>query len=121
MANFQDCTPILTVRDLERAKRLFVDVLGFRLDFEVGAPDFVAGLFKDSVQVMLIGADGVNVRQAPGTANVHFLTDEVDDLFSTCREAGLEVLVEPGDRSYGQRDFAVRDADGNVLVFGRAL
>jgi len=30
------------------------------------------------------------------------------------------VIVEPGDRDYGQRDFAIRDPDGNVLVFGCA-
>jgi len=30
------------------------------------------------------------------------------------------VIVEPGDRDYRQRDFAIRDPDGNVLVFGCA-
>ena len=121
MARFAECIPILTVRDLARARELWVDVLGFRVDFETGPPHFVMGLVRDAVQVMLIGADGPNVRQRPGTGNVSFLTDQVDALFAACREAGLEVIVEPGDRDYGQRDFAIRDPDGNVLVFGCAL
>jgi catechol 2,3-dioxygenase-like lactoylglutathione lyase family enzyme len=120
MTQFKDCIPIITVRDVKRATSFYVDVLGFSVDFETGAPDFVTGLFKDAVQVMLIGSDGVNVRQRPGTANVNFFADEVDDLFSACRNAAVEVIVEPGDRDYGQRDFAIRDPDGNVLVFGCA-
>jgi catechol 2,3-dioxygenase-like lactoylglutathione lyase family enzyme len=121
MAQFKDCIPIITVRDVERATRFYVDVLGFSLDFETGAPHFVSGLFKDAVQLMLIGSDGVNVRQQPGTANLNFFADEVDELFSACRDAAVEVIIEPGDRDYGQRDFAIRDPDGNVLVFGCAV
>jgi catechol 2,3-dioxygenase-like lactoylglutathione lyase family enzyme len=121
MAQFKECIPIITVRELEEAKDFYVDVLGFRLDFEAGAPDFVAGLFKDAVQVLLIGADGANVRQKPGTANINFFTDEVDELFAICRESGVEVVIEPGDRPYGQRDFAIRDPDGNVMVFSCAF
>ena len=121
MAQFRDCTPIITVSDLAKAKGLFVDTLGFGVDFETGPPGFVTGVVKDSVQVMLIGADGVNARQRPGTANVSFLTDEVDELFEACRTAGIEVIVAPADRDYGQRDFAIRDPDGNVMVFGCPL
>jgi uncharacterized glyoxalase superfamily protein PhnB len=69
---------------------------------------------------MLIGAEGVNARQQPGTANVSFFTDEVDELFAACRRSGVAVIVEPGDRDYGQPDFAIRDPDGNVMVFGCA-
>lgn len=31
--------------------------------------------------------------------------------------ANAEVIIEPGNRPYGQRDFAIKDADGNVLNF----
>lgn len=120
MTQFKDCIPIITVRDVRRATGFYVDVLGFSLDFETGPPHFVTGLFKDAVQVMLIGSDGVNVRQEPGTANLNFFADEVDELFSACLDAAVEVIVEPADRDYGQRDFAIRDPDGNVLVFGCA-
>ena len=118
MAHLKDCIPIITVRNLERATRFYVDVLGFSLDFESGAPHFVRGLFKDAVLVILVGSNGVNVRQQPGTSNLSFFADEVDELFSTCRNSAAEVIIEPGDRDYGQRDFAIRDPDGNVLVFG---
>jgi catechol 2,3-dioxygenase-like lactoylglutathione lyase family enzyme len=121
MARLRDCIPIVTVRDVERAAKFYVDVLGFRLDFATGPPDYVVGLFKDEVQLMLIGSNGVNARQQPGTANISFFADEVDQLFARCSDAAVEVIVAPGDRDYGQRDFAIHDPDGNVLVFACAV
>jgi len=49
------------------------------------------------------------------------MVDEVDELFSRCHEAGAEILIKPEDRAYGQRDFAIKDPDGNVLVFACGL
>ena len=88
------------------------------MDLEAGAPHLVTGLFKDSVQVMLVGSDGANVRQEPGTANLSFIADEVDELHSACRDAAVEVIVEPGDRDDGQRDFAIRDQMGTYWCSG---
>lgn len=115
---FVDCNPIITVRDLDLAKRFYVDVLGFSVDFET---EDVLGLLQNKVLVLIIDQDSENVRQPPGTSNISFLTDEVDSLFDRCASAGVPILVEPGDRSYGQRDFAIRDPDGNALSFGCAL
>ena len=70
--------------------------------------------------IYLIFESSENRRLPAGTANLNIMDDEVDDLFERCREAGAEVLVEPGGRVYGQRDFAISDRDENVLVFACA-
>ena len=111
---YLDCIPIITVRDLATAKRFYLDVLGFQLDFD--GPD-VVGLLRDRVQFYLIVATSQNRRQDPGTGNLVVLVEEVDSVFETCIAAGAEIIIEPDDRPYGQRDFALRDPDGNVLVF----
>ena len=115
---FIECNPIITVRDVSEARRFYVDVIGFAVDFDVGD---VAGLIKDNVLILLMGQDSENVRQPPGSSNISFLTDEVDLLYNKCLAARANILVEPGDRTYGQRDFALRDPDGNVLSFGCAI
>ena len=115
---FMECNPIVTVSDVTAAKRFYVDVLGFSVDFDAGE---VLGLVKDEVLILLISQDSENVRQPPGSSNISFLTDEVDLLYGNCAVANADILVEPGDRPYGQRDFAVRDPDGSVLSFGCAL
>ena len=115
---FLECNPIITVSDLEVARRFYVEVLGFSVDFDTGD---VLGLHKDKVLVLLISQDSENVRQPPGSSNISFLTDEVDSLYERCTSAGVTILVEPEDRPYGQRDFAIRDPDGSVLSFGCGL
>jgi catechol 2,3-dioxygenase-like lactoylglutathione lyase family enzyme len=115
---FIECNPIITVSDITAAKSFYVDVLGFSVDFDTGE---VLGLLKDDVLILLISQDSENVRQPPGSSNVSFLTSEVDQLYRNCVAANAEVLVTPGDRPYGQRDFAIRDPDGSVLSFGCAL
>lgn len=111
---YEDCIPIIAVRNLERAKTFYMGLLGFGLDFDGSE---VVGLLKDRVQIYLIVESSKNTRQEPGTGNLIILTHEVDELFERCRSAGVDVIVEPDDRPYGQRDFALRDPDGNVLIF----
>ena len=113
-----ECIPIVSVSCIETAKSFFVDLLGFTVDFEV---DAVVGLLHGSVLIYCIAENSENNRQPAGSANLNFMMDEVDELYSRCLAADVEILVEPDNRTYGQRDFAVRDQDGNVMVFSCGL
>ena len=113
-----ECIPIVSVSSIEAAKSFFVDLLGFTVDFEV---DDVVGLLHGSVLIYCIAENCENNRQPAGSANLNFMVDEVDELYSRCVAAHVEILVEPDNRTYGQRDFAVRDQDGNVMVFSCSL
>src|SRR6185295_12086844 len=44
-----------------------------------------------------------------------------DELFEFHRANGVEIVVPPDDRSYGIRDYTVRDLYGYRLVFGHRL
>ena len=103
---------------IDNARKFYVDVIGFSIDFDAGD---VVGLLKDEVLIMLISEKSENVRQPAGSSNVSFLTYEVDALYDRCVAARADILVAPGDRPYGQRDFAVKDPDGSVLNFGCAV
>ena len=118
MTTVSECIPIVTVSDINSSKEFYVETLGFKVDFDAGE---IAGLLHGSVMLYLIDQSSENQRQPAGSANLSFMTDEVDELCERCRRAGAEVFVEPDDRPYGQRDFAVRDRDGNVLVFACAV
>ncbi|BCA56927.1 glyoxalase [Nitrospira sp. KM1] len=113
---FTACTPILTVRDITKAKSFFVHNLGFTLDFDWGAPPTYAGLHRDAVCIHLI-QEGAS-RQKAGTGNITILSNEVDELFIQCQRNGVDIVVPPEDRPYGLRDFAFRDPDGNVINVG---
>jgi uncharacterized glyoxalase superfamily protein PhnB len=39
---------------------------------------------------------------------------DVDERFARVRDAGAEILSEPADQDYGQREFGVRDREGHL-------
>ena len=108
-------SPVLSVADTESAVRFYRDTLGFSVEFSYG--DYV-GLRLDGVVLHVC-------RPSPGHpaggGSVYLFCDDVDEYLGSIRARGGTPDVEPGDRAYGMRDFAIKDPDGNRLSFGRDL
>ncbi|BDV30802.1 VOC family protein [Microbacterium terricola] len=49
-----------------------------------------------------------------------FASDDLDTTFETLRASGAEVLQEPTDMGWGQRDCAFRDPSGNTVRIAQA-
>lgn len=45
----------------------------------------------------------------------------LDALFETYKAHGVEIVAEPQDKPWGFREFAIKDDNGHVLIFGRFL
>ncbi|MCX3059966.1 VOC family protein [Streptomyces beihaiensis] len=54
----------------------------------------------------------------PGTFGAYVVTAEVDALYERLVGAGVKILREITDESYGNRDFAILDPEGNKWSFG---
>jgi uncharacterized glyoxalase superfamily protein PhnB len=54
----------------------------------------------------------------PGAKSVYVAVDDPDALFAKAKQAGVKIEEQPTDRSYGSREFIVRDPEGNVWAFG---
>ena len=119
ITQFSICTPILTVRDITKAVSFYIDKLGFTLDFQWGEPLAYAGIRRDAVCIHLIHERAS--RQISGTGSVAITANEVDAYHALCVRAGVDVLVPPGNRPYGLRDFSVHDPDGNIINIGCEL
>ncbi len=111
---------IFHVNDLESALKYYVDVLGFEIDFRY---DTLAGLKHGEVLIHLSGpASHPSVaKRAVGQGHVYIFCDEVDEYFEDVSRKGALLMVPPADRDYGMRDFAVTDADSNILAFGTGI
>lgn len=107
---------IFSVSDLATSLKYYVDTLGFSIDFEYGA---IAGLHYGNVLLQLSGPDLIGNRKATGEGHMYIFCDEVDQYFQDIVAKGALVIIEPADREYGMRDFAIQDADGNILAFGK--
>lgn len=108
--------PGLQVEDVPSAVAFYTQQLGFTLGFTWGEPVGFAGVNLGKVQVFLDAAPAPRA-----TGSVFFVVDDVDTLFAFHVAQGVEVLVQPGDREYGIRDYTVRDLAGHRLTFGQYI
>lgn len=108
---------VFHVSDLEAALSYYTDVLGFKPDFRYGG---YAGLESGNMLLHLCDAGEQGLKRPVGGGHVCVFCDEVDTYYKDITGRNALVLVPPGDRPYGMRDFAIEDPDGNVLVFGHS-
>ena len=117
--------PVIKSGDLERSIRFYTEVL----DFERRWPDEedretangVAHLIKDGAELQISRHAGDGIF---GSLNRVFVQD-VDERYTTFRARGLDttqrpespIHTAPVDQSWGLREFAVTDPDGNGLCF----
>jgi catechol 2,3-dioxygenase-like lactoylglutathione lyase family enzyme len=108
--------PSLSVRDVLAAADFYTTKLGFTLGFTWGEPPEIAGVNLGKVQMFL-------ERGTPNPAgcSVYFVVGDADELHEFHRAGGVEIVVPPGDRLYGLRDYRVRDLHGYELSFGHYI
>lgn len=121
--------PVIRYSDCNSATTMLTDVFGFAQGnvFRDDAGNVMHGEFSFGHGGVMIGpvADtpfGKYMRQpkeAGGiTASFFVIVTDPDALFAKCQAAGLEVLMQLRDESYGSREFTVRDAEGHIWTFG---
>lgn len=106
--------PGLAVDDVPAAVAFYTTQLGFSPGFTWGEPPTFAGVNLGKVQVFLEGT----APPCPPTS-VFFVVENVDELFAFHASQGVTILVAPGDREYGLRDYTIRDPFGHRLTFGQ--
>jgi catechol 2,3-dioxygenase-like lactoylglutathione lyase family enzyme len=106
----------IAVADVQAAVAFYTDSLGFELGFTWGEPPTIAGVNLGKAQIFLEkGAPD------PGGSNLYFVIGDADELHAFHRARGVEVVTELADRSYGLRDYRVRDLHGYELSFGHYI
>lgn len=108
--------PALCVTNVSAAAAFYEKKLGFTLAFTQGDPPSMAGLILGNVQIFLEQGTA-----SPKGCSVYFVVGNADELYEFHRAAGVDIVVPPGDRHYGLRDYRVRDLDGYELEFGHHL
>ncbi|MBA3264427.1 MAG: VOC family protein [Thermoleophilaceae bacterium] len=114
--------PILPSRDLAETAAFYT-----RLGFTQ------AGLWPDEYLIVMRGEVGVHFFHSPGLdprrsiAGCYLYVEDADALYAEYQRLGLpgegipRLHAPPEDTDYGLREFAVVDADGNLLRIGSRL
>jgi catechol 2,3-dioxygenase-like lactoylglutathione lyase family enzyme len=112
----------IAVTDIDRAKRFYVDQVGFNLDFDFRPADHGIGV-SDSIRTLQLTPPGSEcsilvvthfpeAELPPGSAfGLHLCVDDIEEARKTLSEKGVEVgeVVEAA----GALHAAFRDPDGN--------
>ena len=110
--------PVLSVDDLPAALDEYQRVFGFSKSWTWGDPLELASVCRDRVELNLAQRGKAGPK---GASQIYLQLVGVDRIWQEVRRAGADVTVEIADRVYGMRDFAVRDASGNVIDFGQEI
>lgn len=106
---FENSVPILSVVNLTASIDYYVNVLGFKMDWQYGG---TASVSRDKSGLMLCeGAQG-----SPGTWVWIGVTD-AERLFDEYVARGTKIFMKPTNFSWAY-EFRIEDPDGHVLRFG---
>jgi uncharacterized glyoxalase superfamily protein PhnB len=116
----------LTVNDLPRSTRLYMEGLGFALQQEYKMEEQVVGVMLESGEaaLMLTQDDFAKGKDRPkGGAMRMYLETEQDlaALAAQARTAGLTVHGDPAPLGWGPRGFSVTDPDGFNLTIAEPM
>jgi len=117
--------PTLRARDARALIAFLVDAFGFEETVVYGEGDRVhhAQLSWPPGGGIMLGSaaadpDADDWPLAPGSFGAYVVTDDPDGLCKRAMAAGATVIRELNDTSYGSREFAALDIEGNRWSFG---
>jgi RNA polymerase sigma factor (sigma-70 family) len=120
----ESAATVLSVTNVPEARKYYVDVLGFKEDEVYGDDYAILSLQRTKIHLAsnldMLG----NLAAKPdrvGKGSIYFSVSNVDELFTAMVERGALVIQSPKDQPYDERDFFVRDSDGNQFGFGQSL
>lgn len=109
---------VLYVRDMEKAKAFYTDVLGMTVVEAISSPTFVtlrpAGGSLVALQDKAASKFPPGLEERPGSVELSFEVDDVDATWQRWKEQGVELVAEPVDLPFGRHCMA-KDPDGHYL------
>lgn len=113
--------PTLRARNANALVDFLVDTVGFLRTAVYADGDQVAHAQLDWPEGggVMLGSykPGTDHSREPGSAGMYVVTVDPDALYQRLRAAGVEV-GEIVDQPYGNREFGIRDPEGNLWTFG---
>jgi catechol 2,3-dioxygenase-like lactoylglutathione lyase family enzyme len=106
--------PVFTVTDVQRSVAWYE-----RAGFETSQHDEIYAFAHRPRDLTIHLAQATN-DELPGHGRLYFHCSDADRVAEEWRAAGIDV-DGPRDESYGKREGAITDPDGNVIRFGGPL
>ena len=125
---FNSLIPELAVSDIEKTKELYIEVLGFKMEYEREEDRFIF-LSLEENQMMFEQDNGcwsVGELEYPYGRGINFemAVSDVEEIYRRILDFGIKPFIEirisrysNGDHDIVQKEFLVQDPDGYLLRF----
>ena len=110
---FYQGAPIITVPDVAATAAFYRNTLGFKTDSGTETADYGV-VWRDNAAVHFAKGD-----TRPAGVRIFFWVKDVNALYEQVVARGATVVVPIDTRSYGVRDFSIRDPNGVEVVLGQ--
>jgi predicted enzyme related to lactoylglutathione lyase len=109
---------VVYVRDMEKARAFYTDVLGMAVVEAISSPTFVtlrpSGGSLVALQDKAAAKFPPGLEEQAGSVELSFEVDDVDAAWKRWKEQGVELVSEPMDLPFG-RYFMAKDPEGHYL------
>jgi Glyoxalase/Bleomycin resistance protein/Dioxygenase superfamily len=112
-------TPILNVSDFNASVAWF-ELLGWRKLWDWGQPPTFGAVGSGACEIFLC-LDGQGGRGDNQGVWMSVWVDDVDAVYETCVERGIEVTWPPTNEPWGVREMHIRHADGHMFRISHGL
>jgi catechol 2,3-dioxygenase-like lactoylglutathione lyase family enzyme len=115
---------MLAVNDLGDTVAFYVGVLGFSLEGTWGrapGPSTWCALDYGPGALMFTQRGADEGDRPTMSGSLYFYPRSVDRYYETLIERGAHPLRAPVDKEWGMREFAIKDPDGYLLLFGEPI
>lgn len=131
---FNKLIPEFTVKNIEKSKHLYIDILGFKLEYE-RTEDKFAFISLDGAQIMLQEKTDNDkwdnhIMEYPYGRGINFQidVDDVDSIYSNLKKEQYKIEVNmeinkyrENEKIWSEKEFLVRDLDGYLLRFSQTI
>jgi uncharacterized glyoxalase superfamily protein PhnB len=119
--NGRNLSASLTVADLQKSLVWYRDVIGFAVhqEYEREGKLLAVSLRAGDVRLLISqddGAKGADRAKGAGFSLMITTDDNIDELATRIKDAGVTLDLEPADMPWGVRAFRLHDPDGFKLT-----
>jgi catechol 2,3-dioxygenase-like lactoylglutathione lyase family enzyme len=124
--NLGTCSTALFVKDIERSKEFYVNLLGFAVEYDFGTNIILKGGFalwqvkEDHLIPQTLGVANT-LNQATNRFELYCETENLQETYQTLKDAGVAFLHEVHEEEWGQHTIRFFDPDRHLIEVGESL
>ncbi|MDP4276998.1 MAG: VOC family protein [Bacteroidota bacterium] len=126
--NLKNCTPVLFVKDAGLSKKFYTELLQFTVVMDNGGTNLtfkegfaVWQVWPDNIISKTLGAENITNKDSSSRFELCFETDDIDQIYQTLKESGVQFLHEINTEVWGQRTIRFYDPDGHLIEVGEEM